>query len=81
MTEKEPLYTVEIPDPHCVNATIYLEKMDDGKVTVNATFYYDCVKDNDWKRRDSVQLTETEIKKDFEWAWPLAVPVEEDDET
>ena len=77
-TPKEPLYTVEIPDPNCVSATTYLEKMGDGKVTIGGEFYYDCVKDNDWKRRDSAQLTESEIKKDFEWAWPFAVPVEEE---
>ncbi|MGT2930184.1 hypothetical protein ACVR1G_08165 [Streptococcus dentasini] len=27
--------------------------------------------------RDSTELTEAEIKQEFEWAWPFAVPVEE----
>lgn len=75
--EKEKLYTVEIPDPHCVDATTYLEKNDDGKIVLSSTLFYDSVKDNSWKRSDSVQLTESEIKEDFEWAWQWAKPVEE----
>lgn len=68
--EKGKLYTVEIPDPHGLCNYRYLLKNSNG-VTIGTS-------DNDlWKSWSECQLTEEEIKKDFEWAWKLAKPVEE----
>jgi hypothetical protein len=37
------------------------------------------VKNPRWKGWWSSKLTEAEIKKDFEWAWKWAKPVEEEE--
>lgn len=73
--KKAPLYTVEIPDPNRKGTNrIYLGKADNtGKVFINKGNF------NPQKNRN-LRLTEQEIKKDFEWAWQFAKPVEEDDE-
>lgn len=70
--EKEPLYTVEIPDPNRKgNNRIYLGKADNtGKVFINKGTFNP-------KKNKNLWLTESEIKEDFEWAWQFAVPVEE----
>ncbi|MGV3060645.1 DUF1642 domain-containing protein [Streptococcus hyovaginalis] len=68
--EQEKLYTVEIPDPRGLYEHRYLFKHSNG-VTFGAN-------DSDiWKSRSECQLTEAEIKQDFEWAWQWAKPVEE----
>lgn len=68
--EQEQLYTVEIPDPRGLYEHRYLFKHSNG-VTIGAN-------DSDiWKTRSECQLTEAEIKEDFEWAWQWAKPVEE----
>ncbi|MGV3027892.1 DUF1642 domain-containing protein [Streptococcus hyovaginalis] len=67
--EKQKLYTVEIPDPYGLYEHRYLFKHSKG-VTIGAN-------DSDiWKTRSECQLTEAEIKQDFEWAWKWAKPVE-----
>lgn len=69
--EKEKLYTVEIPNPN---------RDDDGYVMLARYFNDVCI---DWfyndncKKLSRVQLTEAEIKKDFDWAWQFAEGVEE----
>ena len=60
-TEKEKLYTVEIPNPN-LNAHVVLQKTGDGLVLVT-------VGNAGWAEWESSKLTEAEIKQDFEWAW------------
>jgi hypothetical protein len=63
--EKEPLYTVEIPDPNSVWKYTFLTNRGPG-VSIDRT-------DGDfWKDDSKNQLTEAEIRKDFEWAWQWA---------
>lgn len=68
--EKEKLYTVEIPNP---NGGTYLVlcKDCDGKLFVE-TFLT-----KDWETFGKCKLTESEIKKDFDWAWQFAKEVKE----
>lgn len=65
--EKEKLYTVEIPNPHEKQLSFVLMRKPDGNISINVVHSsnLDLLKtDND------LQLTEKEIKKDFDWAWP-----------
>lgn len=71
--EKEKLYTVEIPNPNA-GGHVVLCKTSDGIVSI--TF----ASTARWRGGKNVQLTESEIKKDFEWAWKWAKPVEEVEE-
>ena len=65
--EKEKLYTVEIPNPNrTTEPIIFLSRDERGKIFLNNWFLY--VGQN-WKNRPHAHLTESEIKKDFEWAW------------
>lgn len=66
--EKEKLYTVEIPNP---GATLHfvLRKYAESKVSIS---YYNS---DNWRNHKCVQLTEAEIKKDFDWAWRFAKEV------
>lgn len=66
--EKEPLYTVEIPNPNLNTHTI-LQKIWKGLALIMVT-------NARWKGWESSKLTESEIKEDFEWAWPFAREVE-----
>jgi hypothetical protein len=66
--EKEKLYTVEIPNPN-LNAHVVLQKTEKGVVLVT-------VGNARWKGWESSKLTEAEIRKDFDWAWQWAKPVE-----
>ncbi|WP_203261808.1 DUF1642 domain-containing protein [Streptococcus uberis] len=64
--QKEKLYTVEIPNPHEKQLSYVLMRRPNGNVIINVVHSsnLDLLKtDND------LQLTEKEIKKDFEWAW------------
>ncbi|MCH1645063.1 DUF1642 domain-containing protein [Streptococcus suis] len=70
--EQEQMYTVEIPNPHSDSLTV-LEKFDDGTVFISQMDVFSI----DWRNHTEHQLTESEIKQDFEWAWQFAVPVEE----
>ena len=61
--EQEKLYTVEVPDPNSSWKYTFLTKKDYRGAIIHKT-------DNDcWKKDKSTQLTESEIKQDFEWAW------------
>ena len=68
--EKEKLYTVELPNPNG-DTSFVLCKDDYNKVGI------DCFCSNNWKDLEGVQLTEAEIKEDYEWAWQFAKGVEE----
>lgn len=60
--EKEKLYTVEIPDPNVDEYNIVLGRKE-GKVQIKQTL------SATWRMNCSNQLNESEIRKDFEWAW------------
>ena len=77
--EKEKLYTVEIPNPNGSEyRKIYLAKNKDGEVEIFTWSGYTSIDFADnWKQEENAQLTETEIKKDFGWAWQFAKEVEE----
>ena len=68
--EKEKLYTVELPNPNA-GGHVVLCKTGDGRVSI--TF----ANAGRWRGVKNVQLTEAEIKQDFEWAWQFAKEVEE----
>lgn len=69
--EKEKLYTVEIPSPNEVNGEhIVLVKKESGVCI-------DCYYSDYYKKLNRAQLTEAEIKEDFEWAWKYAEEVKE----
>lgn len=75
--EKEKLYTVEIPNPNGDGyRRVYLGKNEDNKIKLHV---WDCFPSiefsNDWKQLDIAQLTEAEIKEDFEWAFRWAEEV------
>ena len=57
--EQEKLYTVEIPNPN--GLVVCLERLDGGKIALSTL--------------GESELTESEIKKDFEWAWQWAKEV------
>lgn len=67
--EKEKLYTVEIPNPNDFVHTI-LHRTEKGIIISYST-------DENYKNIKQNQLTEAEIKKDFDWAWQFAKEVEE----
>ena len=77
--QKEKLYTVEIPNPNDSGySKIYLAKNKDGKVELFTWSGYTSIEFADnWKQEENAQLTESEIKKDFDWAWQFAEEVEE----
>ncbi|WP_170243875.1 DUF1642 domain-containing protein [Streptococcus suis] len=66
--EQEQLYTVEIPDPNRPDIATFLYK-ENGKVFIGSDIFLDEVPNYKWKKEPENQLTESEIKKDFEWAW------------
>lgn len=73
--EKEQMYTVEIPNPNRVTEPIiYLSRGEEGKIFLNSWFVYES---KNWKNQPYAQLTESEIKEDFEWAWRFAKEVKE----
>lgn len=74
--EKEKLYTVEIPNPNCPDIATLLYK-ENGKVFIGNEFFWDEVPNYKWKNEPENQLTESEIRKDFEWAWQFAEEVKE----
>ena len=67
--EKEKLYTVEIPNPNHEERPILFKKRD-GKVHIVFPSV-PC-----WRTVKNAQLTESEIKQDFDWAWKFAEDVE-----
>lgn len=67
--EQEKLYTVEIPDPNADSYSIALGRKE-GKVCIRQFV------SQTWQMNCSNQLTEAEIKQDFDWAWQWAKPIE-----
>ena len=72
-SEKEKLYTVRMPNPNRTSVTYTLYRKDDGKIIIIGA-------GDDYEKREEYQLTEAEIKEDFEWAWQFAKEVENDTE-
>lgn len=68
--EKEKLYTVEIPNPHGLGHSILVKDMY-GNIFITYTT------DSNWREGKVNHLTESEIKKDFPWAWQFAEEVKE----
>lgn len=68
--EKEKLYTVELPDPNGSGKHVLVRGIK-GDVFIG----HKCP--NNWREVSYYQLTESEIKQDFEWAWRFAKEVEE----
>ena len=62
--EQEKLYTVEIPNPNKIGNDVNVLMMNGFKQIVIKKEFGD-----GWKKEKGFQLTESEIKKDFEWAW------------
>ncbi|NQI70688.1 DUF1642 domain-containing protein [Streptococcus suis] len=73
--EQEKFFTVRIPDPNRPETVTYLYK-ENGKVFIGTDIFLDEVPNYKWKNEPENQLTESEIKQDFEWAWQWAEPVE-----
>ena len=67
--EKEKLYTVELPNPNA-GGHVALCKTSDGIVSIAFTGMAR------WQGCKNFQLTEAEIKKDFDWAFRWAKEVE-----
>ncbi|MCB2890372.1 DUF1642 domain-containing protein [Streptococcus suis] len=69
--EQEKLYTVEIPNPNNTSPKYKL-------MLIKGINGVEILRDYYNEKRDPYifQLTESEIKQDFEWAWQFAVPVE-----
>ncbi|WP_217451723.1 DUF1642 domain-containing protein, partial [Streptococcus suis] len=71
--EQEQLYTVEIPNPNATHDDVYIL----GRTLSGSIAIWRSIGRNGNKNYDSdFQLTESEIKQDFEWAWQWAKPVE-----
>lgn len=68
--EKEKLYTVEIPNPHGLGHSILVKDM-------YGNIFITHVMNSDWRKSKVNQLTEAEIKKDFDWARQFAKEVKE----
>ena len=68
--DKEKLYTVEIPIANSPLGYHYvLRKTTSGEIIIDSFFT------NNWGNYDYCQLTEEEIKKDYDWAWKYAKEV------
>ena len=69
--EQEKLYTVEIPNPNSAGGNnVLFKQQSTGRLIL------DMLNPNINKPK-YLHLTESEIKKDFEWAFQFAKPVEE----
>lgn len=70
---KEKLYTVEIPNPNEGQLSFVLMRQISGNVSIKVMH-----RDNlDLLKIDNnLQLTESEIRKDFDWAWQFRKDVE-----
>ncbi|HER5558346.1 TPA: DUF1642 domain-containing protein [Streptococcus pyogenes] len=69
--KKEKLYTVEIPDPNHDVGTVILSKNKHREAYIAIDYT------GSWKERKANHLTESEIRKDFDWAWQFAKEVTE----
>ncbi|HFU4198152.1 TPA: DUF1642 domain-containing protein [Streptococcus suis] len=71
--EREKLYTVEIPNPVLTDnsdSVTVLMKIDSGVILTDVVNYIGR------KQEPVYQLTESEIKEDFEWAWQFREEVD-----
>lgn len=77
--DKEKLYTVEIPNPNGDGyGVVYLGRNEYNKIELRIWDCYSSIEFSDnWKQFDNAQLTESEIKQDFAWAWQFAKEVKE----
>lgn len=77
--EKEKLYTVEIPNSNGDGyGVVYLGRNEYNKIELRIWDCYSSIEFADnWKQFDSAQLTESEIKEDFDWLWQFAKEVGE----
>lgn len=78
--EIKKLYTVEIPNPNYIDEylRVYLCKSANNNNKVRLCFWDHYVSldvSDAWKQAINAQLTEEEIKEDFEWAWQFAEEV------
>ena len=73
--EQEKLYTVEIPNPNIIGNEHTVLVKNGFKQIVMVRVYGD-----NWRTSKWHHLTESEIRKDFEWAWQWAKEVENDTE-
>lgn len=72
--EKEKLYTVELPNPNGFGfGSIILRRNNEGKIYISFSVF----NRKTWRCDENAQLTESEIKKDFDWAWEFAKEVKE----
>ena len=71
--EKEKLYTVELPNPNGGFGSVILLRNNEGKIYISFSFF----NRETWRGAEKAQLTEAEIKKDFDWAWEFAEEVDE----
>ncbi|QOZ88811.1 DUF1642 domain-containing protein [Streptococcus suis] len=69
--EQEKLYTVELPNPNNIGTEVHILMMNGFKQVVIKKEL-----GNDWKKKKGFQLTEEEIKEDFEWAWQFREEVD-----
>ena len=70
--EQEKLYTVELLNPNIIgNEHTVLAKNGFKKIVMVRVY------GNNWITAKGYHLTESEIKKVFEWAWQFAKPVED----
>lgn len=67
--EKEKLYTVKIPDPNSKDTVYCLFKDEDEQVKIGSVSFLETESDDSWRDDPDMQLTEQEIRKDFDWAW------------
>ncbi|KAF1166397.1 DUF1642 domain-containing protein [Streptococcus agalactiae] len=70
--QKEKLYTVEIPDPNYNESVVILSRNLSGYISIAIA------NNKGWRDRKANQLTESEIRKDFDWAWQWAKEVRND---
>lgn len=75
--EKEKLYTVKIPDPNSKDTVYCLFKDEDEQVKIGSVLFLETEPDDSWRDDPDMQLTEQEIRKDFEWSWQWKKEVRE----
>ena len=72
--EQEKLYTVRIPNPNCKSYMNVLKRVVDGIIVATL-----CRPSTSYFKHKEFQLTESEIKQDFDFLWQWAKEVEEEE--
>lgn len=57
------------PNPNSKDTVYCLFKDEDGQVKIGSVLFLETESDDSWRDDPDMQLTEQEIRKDFEWAW------------